>query len=125
AAGGAASARTDPVSRATDPLACPALTPEPPSFAVQLALALLARTTAGAHERLTGGGRLSTLLPITGPAVAELPTASPTVFEPVEALLVTVPAATLVVREKVSSAAGATPEPPSLALQALETSFAG
>src|SRR4029450_9406361 len=107
AAGGAASARTDPVSRATDPLACPALTPEPPSFAVQLALALLARTTAGAHERLTSGALLSTLFPITGPAVAELPTASPTVFESVEALLVSVPAATLVGSGKVASAAGA------------------
>src|SRR5262245_21325878 len=70
------------------------------------------------------GALLSTLLPLIGPAVTELPTASDTARTLVEVLAVSVPADTFVVRLKLESAALARPEPPSAALQAIETSAA-
>ena len=51
------------------------------------------------------GAFLSTLLPEMGPAVAELPTPSITARLLVEALGVSVPAATLVLRLKLASPA--------------------
>src|SRR5919112_6742463 len=77
-----------------------------------------------AESQDTPGPFLSTLLPPTGPAVVVLPTASLTVLLFVWALLVSVPAATSVERLKPSSACGATPDPPSVAVQAMLTSAA-
>ncbi len=56
---------------------------------------------------------LSTLLPVTGPAVEQFPTASQTCFVPVEALLVSVFAATLVLSVKLALLLSANPEPES------------
>src|SRR6266545_1970809 len=69
------------------------------------------------------GPFLSTLLPLIGPAVAELPTASPTAWVPVEALASSVSAGTLVDRENLASAGLTKPEPASLAVQAILTSL--
>src|SRR5438552_1230126 len=68
------------------------------------------------------GPFLSTLLPETGPAVAELPTASATDLLPVDALGVSVLAGTVVLRLNVASAGLARPAPPSEAVQAMLTS---
>src|SRR2546429_9801506 len=70
------------------------------------------------------GAFLSTLFPVIGPAAVLLPAASPTLLPFVDALLVSVPAATLDVKLKLASAALARPEPPSLAVHAIETSDA-
>src|SRR5207244_4216887 len=70
------------------------------------------------------GGFRSTLLPVIGPAVAQFPTTSHTWCEPVEAFAFSVPAATVVVSEKLASAEAASPEPVSDAVQASETFWA-
>src|SRR5438093_8234786 len=70
------------------------------------------------------GPFLSTMLAETGPAVEELPTASATALVPVEALEVSVPEGTVVLRLNVASAEFARPEPPSEAAQAMLTSLA-
>ena len=66
---------------------------------------------------MTVGPFLSTMPPEIGPAVRELPTASARSLLPVEALAVSVPAATLVESAKLASAAFASPEPASWAVQ--------
>src|SRR5262245_60852284 len=73
---------------------------------------------------LTLGAFLSTLLPLSGPAVVALPARSATLWLPVAALAVSVPVGTLVLRVKLASAAFASPDPPSLAVQAMLTSLA-
>src|SRR6266446_6229101 len=73
---------------------------------------------------LIAGGFLSTMLPATGPAVAQLPATSQIERVPVCALEVSVPAGTLVLREKVASWGLARPEPASLALQRMLVSLA-
>ena len=70
------------------------------------------------------GAFLSTRLPPIGPAVAQLPSRSHTLRVPVAALAVSVPAGTEVERLKLASAGLARPEPLSLAVQAMLTSFA-
>src|SRR5258708_33157524 len=70
------------------------------------------------------GGFLSTMLPAMGPAVAQLPTMSQTWCVLVEALLVSVPAGTLVVSEKLVSAGLPRPEAESEAEQVMLTSLA-
>src|SRR5439155_17850327 len=89
------------------------------------------RVTSDACHRTSGdshpwvwGASLSTLLPPMGPAVTQLLTASHTWWEPVEASLVSVPAATKVDRLKTASAGSARSDPPSEAVQAMETSVA-
>src|SRR2546422_479787 len=67
------------------------------------------------------GPFLSTLLPETGPAVVELATASATLRVPVEALGVSGPAGTAVVRVKGAGAGPVRPEPPSGAVQPRST----
>src|SRR5919107_1156233 len=56
-----------------------------------------------------------------GPGVALWPTASVRVLVPVEALLFSLPSATVVDREKFASPAGVRPEPPSAAVQLMLT----
>ena len=76
---------------------------------------------AKAGATLTDGERRSILLPVTGPAVAQLPAMSQTCRVPVDALGVSLPAATLVVSWKAASPALARPEPVSLAVQEIDT----
>ena len=71
---------------------------------------------------LIEGAFLSTMMPVIGPAVTLFPTLSVTVTMFVEALAVSVPFATLVVRVKL--AGEARPEPPSFAMQEMLTSVA-
>src|SRR4030081_2641272 len=68
------------------------------------------------------GARRSTFTPVMGPAVAQLPAASQTLFEPVEAEAVSVPAATAVVSENCAWLGSARPDTPSVAVQARVTS---
>src|SRR5262245_51913050 len=70
------------------------------------------------------GAFLSTLLPLMGPAVAVLPARSAMLRLPVVALAVSVSLGTVVLRVKLASAAFASPDPPSLAVQAMLTSLA-
>src|ERR1051326_1458197 len=70
------------------------------------------------------GPFLSILLPLIGPAVAIFPTESAMLRLFVDALFVSVPAGTFVVRLSHASAAFRPPAPPSLAVQPIETSFA-
>lgn len=68
------------------------------------------------------GAFLSTLFPLTGPAVAQLPATSHTAREAVSALAVSVPSGTVVAREKEASAGFTSPEPPaSAAVQGIVT----
>src|SRR4051812_40211670 len=89
------------VASATVPLAELApdgLNPEPPSVALQLATAngsLRITRLAGQVIATIWGAFLSTLLPLIGPAVELFPALSKTVLESVDALFVSVPAATL------------------------------
>src|SRR5207244_11959165 len=79
-------------------------TPSPALYTLSLHDALpILLTSAGcqdpsAEPHETVGAFLSTLLPETGPAVAELPTASATDLLPVDALGVSVLAGTVVLR---------------------------
>jgi hypothetical protein len=98
--------------------------PEPPSVAVQPRLTSVPDHAAGAGSQENVGAFLSIWLPPIGPADAELPTASATVRLPVDAFAVSAPAATLVDNEKLASPALASPEPPSAAVQPIETSAA-
>src|SRR4051812_22322622 len=87
------------------------VTPEPPSVAVQFAFAdPFSRTRLAGQVSATSGVFLSTFAPLIGPATELLPARSKTVFELVDALLVSVLAATLVVRLKLASAALASPD---------------
>src|SRR5256712_2365017 len=70
------------------------------------------------------GPFLSTLLPVTGPAVAQFPALSQTARVPVAALAVSVPAVTFVISEKEPSAALASPDAMSPEVQAMLTSAA-
>ena len=70
------------------------------------------------------GGFLSTLFPLTGPAVTQLFTASQMLRLLVEALLLSTPEATFVESVKLVSAGFARPDPPSLAVAAITTSTA-
>src|SRR5687767_10174824 len=70
------------------------------------------------------GAFLSTLFPLIGPAVAQLPATSQTVLLLVEAFAVSVFAVTLVVKLKLSTAALLRPEMPSFAVQGIFTSVA-
>ena len=79
------------------------------------------RTGVAGHVIVTTGAFRSILLPEIGPPVAELPTASATFLVPVRALLVSAPSAIVVEREKLASVVGVTPEPPSVAVQAIST----
>jgi hypothetical protein len=69
------------------------------------------------------GGFLSTLLPVTGPAVVHPPTVLHTWRLFVAALAVSVPISTLVVKLKLASAAFASPDSGSLAVHAMATSL--
>ncbi len=71
---------------------------------------------------LTVGPRLSTMLPVMGPAVVQLPAASHTLRLAVAASAVSVPWGTAVARENEPSAGSARPEPTSVAVQAMLTS---
>src|SRR5712692_10503002 len=73
---------------------------------------------------LMDGGFLSTMLPPTGPAVAQFPAKSQTECVPVGALAVSVPAGTAVLSAKPASEEFAKPEPESLPLHAIVTSVA-
>ena len=66
---------------------------------------------------LTLGAARSILLPLSGPAVAQLPTPSQTTRLAVAALEVATPSATLVLSVKLASALVAKPDPPSLVEQ--------
>src|SRR5439155_1300004 len=72
--------------------------------------------------QLIDGAFLSTLLSAIGPAMTVCPTASLTEWLPVEAFESSVLAGTLVERLKFASPETASPEPPSEALQRIETS---
>jgi len=96
--------------------------PDPPSLAEQLTATSLACQAASDATQEIVGAFLSTLLPVTGPADAQLPTASHTLRLAVDADAVSVPAATLVESEKLASEGNLRPEPPSLAVQATATS---
>src|SRR5712691_5544287 len=61
------------------------------------------------------------MFPATGPAVVLLPTASLIVRLSVEALLSSLPAGTLVDNEKPAGEPASSPDPPSAAVQAIET----
>src|SRR4029079_11568170 len=89
------------------PAVNPAATPEPPSSAAQFATTLGWLSSSGefGQVRLRVGPFLSIWLPLIGPPVALLPTASATLREFVDALAVSSPAATLVERLKLASAA--------------------
>src|SRR5215216_5336940 len=93
------------------------LRPEPPSEAVQLKVWLVACQSLSAVGQEKLGAFLSTLTPVMAGAVTVLPATSVRVLVPVEALLVSLPAATVVDREKLESLAGVRPEPPSEAVQ--------
>src|SRR4051812_23428814 len=67
------------------------------------------------------GALRSTLLPVTGPAVAQLPALSQTCRVPVAALAVSLPAATDVLNEKLASLALARPDVASVAVHAIDT----
>jgi hypothetical protein len=97
--------------------------PDPPSPAVQAMATSLPCQAPSAAPHETVGAFLSTLLPAIGPAVAQAPTLSQTCRLFVEALGVSVPAPTAVVRLKPASAAFANPDPLSLAVQAIATSL--
>src|SRR5207244_11298922 len=90
-------------------------TPSPALYTLSLHDALpILLTSAGcqdpsAEPHETVGALRSTLLPETGPAVAELPTASATDLLPVDALGVSVLAGTVVFRVNVASAGAAGP----------------
>jgi hypothetical protein len=66
----------------------------------------------------------STLLPVTGPACAEFPTASATLRLFVEAFASSLPAPTFVDNVIAASSAVASPDPPSVAEQPMLTSVA-
>src|SRR5690349_14651585 len=70
------------------------------------------------------GAFLSTLFGPSGPALAQFPAPSHTWWLLVSALAVSVPAGTLVTREKLASAGTARPESLSVAAQAIPTSAA-
>src|SRR5258708_392288 len=70
------------------------------------------------------GGFLSTLLGPIGPAAAQLPATSHSWRVPVKAAAVSVPAGTLVVSVKFAGEFALSPEPLSLAVQAMLTSLA-
>src|SRR5215813_24714 len=69
---------------------------------------------------MTGGFR-STRMLRTGPAETQFPATSQTLRLPVAAVAGSVPAATVVDRLKLASPADASPDPPSPAVQAIET----
>src|SRR5690242_3556664 len=81
------------------------------------------RNVAAAPQS-SSGPFSSTLIPLIGPAVVQLPALSHTLWRPVEAFAVSVPTGTLVVRLKLASAGSARPEPPSDAVHAMLTSVA-
>ncbi len=68
------------------------------------------------------GAFLSTLIPLIAATVVVWPTPSVSVFVPVDAFAVSTPAATFVESEKVESAEGTRPEPPSAPMQSIVTS---
>src|SRR5947209_168685 len=70
------------------------------------------------------GGFLSIMLPAIGPAAEQFPATSHTGCVPVDAFAVSVPAGTLVLREKPASDGFARPEPESVATQGMLTSLA-
>src|SRR5215207_9677147 len=110
------------VTSATVPLG---VTPEPLSVAVQLAFTDAFRITKSAgHVSATWGAFLSIMLPLIGPATELLPALSRTVLKSVDALLVSVLAATLVVRLKLASLAFFKPAGASVAVHAMDTSVA-
>ena len=98
--------------------------PEPPSVAAQAMLTLSGCQFPSADPQETTGAFLSTLLPEIGPAVEELPAPSATARLLVEALFVSVFAATEVVKSNEASAGSARPDVPSRAVQAILTSAA-
>src|ERR1043165_3164076 len=107
----------------SEKLASPAFaSPEPPSVAAQAICTSVACQAPSALAHEAEGAFLSTLLPLTGPAFAQLPARSQTVRLSVEALAVSVPAATCVESRKLASAGSARPEPVSLAVHWMEMS---
>jgi hypothetical protein len=92
--------------------------PEPASKTVADTVAAVWMTRNwGVAEQVSVGGLRSTLIPLIGPAVAQLSALSQTSWLSVEAFAVSVPVATLVVSVNDASAGFARPEPVSAAVQ--------
>src|SRR5262249_7094169 len=101
-------------------------TPEPPSVHVYAAATVWPsayRVAVGAVIAIDGV-RLSTRLPAIGPTVVQFPATSQTSCAFVDAFVVSVSAATFVTSENAASDGVASPDPASLAVQAIATSVA-
>src|SRR3989442_3423266 len=91
--------------------------PDPPSWAVQFRVTLAPCQAVSVASQVNVGALRSTLIPEYGPAVVEFPTASVRAWEPVEALDVSDPLATVLLRVKLAGEDPFKPDPPSWAVQ--------